>query len=317
MYSNGHFGCIYSPIFFLENNQTTTKETPQITQIKRRNNNELKISKLIKSIPNNSLYFHTFVSCEPIQLGIMNEEYLQKVETNTPFVLLKYNNIHFNSFESFTTNKSNKHLSDLYIYLLKSVKLLLKNKIVHLNANKETIIVSDETPLLTDFSCAQLMHNTQLMDNHDLFSSSTKSNASTIFEIFTIHYLLENELSSISISNIYDLEKLYKKQNLLVDMKEGSVFLKRFINKPIKQIIEEISTYYYTWDNYIINSIFLSLIEEKYSLHCNTQNKFVLEWITLLKTNTTPSPIKRYTVESTIEKMEELVFNSEIRDLLE
>jgi len=308
MYSKSNFGCIYSPIFLSKNEDTTNKsDLNYISQIKKRNETEIKIHKSIKTIPYHKLYFHTFFSCEPMNVGIMEEKYLQKqkVETQSSFVLFKYNKLIFYSFESYTTNKSNKLLSDLFIYLLKSIKLLLRNEIVHLNLSVKNIVIVDEMPLITDFSDAQQSNNWVLTET------------STILELFTIHYLKTNELTSISISNIYDLLNDYKKQNLLVDMNEGILFLKRFINKPLKQIIEELTKYYYTWDNYSISSIFLSLLQTKYGIHYNTQNQFVLKWIDLMKNNMDPNPLNRHTVESTINKIEELVFNSHINDLID
>jgi hypothetical protein len=244
-----------------------------------------------------------------MHVGIMEDKYLQKqkVETQSSFVLFKYNKLIFDSFESYTTNKSNKFLSDLFIYLLKSIKLLLRNEIVHLNLSKQNIVIVDEMPLITDFSDAQQFNN--------LFSFVTES--SSILELFAIHYLTTNELSSISISNIYDLLNDYKKQYLLDDMNEVIIFLKRFINKPTKQIIEELTKYYYTWDNYSISGIFLSLLQTKYGIHYNTQNQFVLKWIDLMKNNMDPNPLNRDTVESTINKIEKIVFNADINDLID
>lgn len=307
MYSKNNFGCIYCPIF-LSNVQN--KITPSyISQIKKRNDNEIKIHKSIKTIPYHKLHFHTFFSCEPMNVGIMEEKYLQKqkVETQSSFVLFKYNKLIFDSFDSYTTNKTNKFISNLFIHLLKSIKLLLRNEIVHFNLSTQNIVIVDEMPLITDFSNAQQCNN--------LFTKETETY--TILELFTIHYLRTNELTSISISNIYDLLNDYKKHNLLVDMNEGILFLKRFINKPLKQIIEELSKFYYTWDNYSISDIFLSLLQSKYGIHYNTQNQFVLKWVDLLKTNMNANPLNRYTVESTINKIEELVFNSDINDLLD
>jgi hypothetical protein len=312
MYSKSNFGCIYSPIFLCKNEDTTNNKTlniDYISQIKKRNESEIKIHKSIKTIPYHKLYFHTFFSCEPMHVGIMEDKYLQKqkVETQSSFVLFKYNKLIFDSFESYTTNKSNKFLSDLFIYLLKSIKLLLRNEIVHLNLSKQNIVIVDEMPLITDFSDAQQFNN--------LFSFVTES--SSILELFAIHYLTTNELSSISISNIYDLLNDYKKQYLLDDMNEVIIFLKRFINKPTKQIIEELTKYYYTWDNYSISGIFLSLLQTKYGIHYNTQNQFVLKWIDLMKNNMDPNPLNRDTVESTINKIEKIVFNADINDLID
>ena len=310
MYSKNNFGCIYCPIFLSNDQYEKNKSHPNISymsQIKKRNNNEIKIHKSIKTIPYHKLHFHTFFSCEPMNVGIMEEKYLQKqkVETQSSFVLFKYNKLIFDFFESYTTNKSNKFLSNLFIHLLKSIKLLLRNEIVHLNLSTQNIVIVDEMPLITDFSNAQQYNNLVLTET------------STILELFTIHYLTTNELTSISISNIYDLLNDYKKQNLLVDMNEGILFLKRFINKPLKQIIEELNKYYYTWDNYSISDIFLSLLQSKYGIHYNTQNQFVLKWVDLLKTNMNANPLNRNTVESTINKIEELVFNADINDLID
>jgi hypothetical protein len=311
MYNSGHFGCIYYPIFFQEESTTipkTTNRTNHVSQIKKRNNTEIKIHKLIKTIPYHMLYFHTFVSCEPVQLGIMKEEEdpdeeEEKEEEKEPvssLVLLKYNKFIFHSFDSFTTNKTNKYLSSIYISLLKSIRLLLKTGIIYSIINTNNIIFIDETPIITDFSNAYPANE---------FETNKLLNPA-ILEHFVIQYLISHDLSSISISNIYDIINEYKTHPLLKDTTSALPFLKSFINQPTPQIIQKLITYEDTWDNFAISSIFRTLLMER--THCN---KFVLKWINLLEENMDANPLKRHTVESTINKMEENVYNAETQDL--
>lgn len=313
MYTNDHFGCIYCPIFFQD--VSPTKSPSHVSQIKKRNNTEIKIHKTIKSIPYHSLHFHTFVSCEPIQIGFRDqdedqdddqEEYMQ---TNSQFILLKYNKLIFHYFNSFTSNKSNKYLSDIYISLLKSILLLVNKQIIHANVNQNNIIFVDETPMITDFSNACQPSDFE----HEITTKNIDNLNLKIFEHFIIHYLIDCDLTSISISNIYDIINEYKIHNLLGDMNSKTLFLKSFINKPKTNIIQQLLMYYYTWDNFSISSIFLTLLNKN---HCNTQNRFVLKWIEILETNMNANPLKRYTVEFTINKMEEIVYNAEINDLI-
>jgi hypothetical protein len=305
MYKNGHFGCIYYPI----TTQIPLVNKHTITKIKKRNNNEIRIQSAIKRNPYYYLFFYTFSSHEPISIGIMDTKYIestQPIETSK-FILLGYKEILFDSFESYTTNKSNKILCDLYIHLLKGLKLLQNSNIIHFGINSTNIIVSNGTPLITE-------HSNSCFSNDDL-KCRIMGFKNVPFECKVIEYLLEIGLSSISLSNIYELTKYTEKKgiqnnDLLVGMNSKIDFLRKFINKPTKDIVEQLLTFSSTWDNYSLSILFLGLLSPR------EINPFITKWTAILQTNISPDPTKRNTIETSLEQISELLYNSDIQDLL-
>ena len=304
MYKNGHFGCIYYPI----TTQIPLVNKHTITKIKKKNNNEIRIQSAIKRNPYYYLFFYTFSSHEPISIGIMDTKYIestQPIETSK-FILLGYKEILFDSFESYTTNKSNKILCDLYIHLLKGLKLLQKSNIIHFGINSTNIIVSNGAPLIAE-------HSNSCFSNDDL-TRRIMGLKNGPFECKVIEYLLEIGLSSISLSNIYELTQPSKNNeennDLLVGMNSKIDFLRKFINKPTKDIVEQLLTFSSTWDNYSLSILFLQL------LNTHKNNIFITKWTAILQTNISPDPTKRNNIETSLEQISELLYNSDIQDLL-
>lgn len=318
MYSNKHVGCVYYPIHKTQKTQNKTQDKMQNTQIfsqmKKYNANEIYIQKLLKKIPNSSSFFYTFQTCEPINIGMMNQEdNMQQIDSDDSFVLLKYHRINYQTFTSFldSTNKSNKQLFDIYAYLLKSIQMLIQNNIVHFNICEKSIILNENNlPLLTMSEKSWYIN-----DDFNMKTRQYPPNFVIPFELFVIQYILENKLTSISISNIYDICRHYKDKypslNLLVDIENGVLFLKIFINKPSSTIITELFLFAKTWDNYSLSIVFLRVLQ---SQQPNTKSKFIVDWINQLQTNIDIDPRKRHSVETTYLNMSESRYHATAED---
>jgi hypothetical protein len=320
MYSNKHMGCVYYPIH--KTSTTPLKKIQKIqktqifSQMKKYNANEIYIQKLLKKIPNYSSFFYTFQTCEPVNVGMMNQEdNMQQIDSDDSFVLLKYHRINYQSFISFldSTNKSNKRLFDIYAYLLKSIQMLIKNNIVHSNICEKSIILNENNlPLLT------MSQYSWCINDYDFNIKILESQPNVVipFELFTIQYIIENKLTSISISNIYDICRHYKETlDLLVDIEIGVLFLKIFINKPSATIITELFKFAKTWDNYSLSIVFLRILQTTTTTSTNPSNKIIVDWINQLQTNINIDPRKRHSVETTYSNMAESRYHATVEDL--
>jgi hypothetical protein len=320
MYPNKHIGCVYYPIHKTSITQENTKKiqkTQTFSQMKKYNSNiHIHTQKLLKKIPNYSSFFYTFQTCEPVNVGIMNQEdNMQQIDSDDSFVLLKYHRIIYQPFTSFLylINKSNKQLFDIYAYLLKSIQMLIQNNIVHSNICEKSIILNENNiPLLTMFENSWCIN-----DEFNIKILETLHSFVIPFELYTIQYILENKLTSISISNIYDICRHYKDRYptlyLLVDIENGVLFLKIFINKPSANIIIELFKFAKTWDNYSLSIVFLRVLQ---STTTNPSNKFIVDWINQLQTNINIDPRKRHSVETTYLNMSESRYHAKAEDLI-
>jgi len=100
---------------------------------------------------------------------------------------------------------------------------------------------------------------------------------------------------------------------LLVDIENGVLFLKIFINKPSANIITELFKFAKTWDNYSLSIVFLRVLQ---STTTNPSNKFIVDWINQLQTNLNIDPRKRHSVETTYLNMSESRYHANVEDLI-
>ena len=238
-----------------------------IQRITLKNNNNILIQRIIKSIPFYKFFFYTFVEYSSIRVGQMSTTYLESTKpiqtSNTnSLVLLKYEKYNIIPLlELIKSNKSNKYMADMYIYLLNSIKLLNSSFILHLNESLENILINedDEIPLLKITPESIYLKDTQ-ENIVAIILSLTSITEYCPIEIFLIQYLINNNLGSLSFSTIYEIIQIYKNTYLL-DISELIPLLKKYINQPTTQIIKELLVFSNTWDNYLLSQVFLKWID--------------------------------------------------------
>jgi hypothetical protein len=81
--------------------------------------------------------------------------------------------------------------------------------------------------------------------------------------------------------------------------------LKRFINKPKSEIINEILSFWTSWDNYSISILFLNIVGNM-SRVFSLKDNFITKFSILLSKNITPDFSKREKLKRTIERFDEL-----------
>ena len=148
----------------------------------------------------------------------------------------------------------------------------------------------------------------QIIENTEIYTYKP-------LEIHILFYLIINEQETLSMSFIESICENYVKNMYILNLfsqkykdsyeKECVETLKKYINVPKSEIINDILKYYKYWDNYSLTIIYLHVfgnISRFFSLKNTFINKFTL----LLTKNIHPNPLKRETLKETSQKYHKL-----------
>lgn len=291
--------------------------------------NEINSYKIIQTILNKENFFYLFDTIEYITYNELKNEdmYLQSsnIIHNTNKVLLTYKDKQIYNLQDYILNYTNLLLKirliiDSYSYLLDSICLLLKNKLVHNNINTNSICIHDLNdckPIIMKFDHSihiPSFYNTSKSNLNDfiqpyLLKFDPNDNYLPL-EFHLLSFIFYSKLNSLSkinitsfINNIYNEENLLflleKKNNIEIieyHKKETELYLNNYINCTIEEIINDIFEYYTTWDNYRLSIYYLEL-----SIQIEFQS-FLPNFINLLVYNIHPNPKKRFSIKKTKEE---------------
>lgn len=254
------------------------------TRITRDSINELSIQPLIAAMPNYKSFFYTFHTAEPVEIGKLQDDYIESIEhIKGGYVLLTSDAIRQTPIQTYLT--SVKRLVDLYLHLIQAVKMLNDASIIHLNICFRNVIIKDGTlPLLTGLEHATVCPN--------------KTIRSPI-ECRALRYIVSNKLASISTSTI---------QDICGDNKEEQTFLSKYINQPAANIIMSLLKHSFTWNVYSLNEMILSLLNNPIQ-----PDSFLWKWKKLLERGVATDD--RGTADYFIEQTRELMYSADIADL--
>ena len=209
------------------------------------------------------------------------------------------------------------HIIDSFLYLLKSVLILNRNKICFLNVSTKTIAFDKSyKPVLSDFSLSIRMNNIHIDEAYlENIIQHTKNYTFKPLEIHVLFHLINNQEETLSYSTIETICDYFVKNNCIIDLFSQTYrenyyklcvdTLKQYINKHKKEIITNILRFWYTWDNYSLNTLYLFFIgnfNKIFSLHDGFLGKFII----LLTKNIHPDPSKRESLENTKKEFEKL-----------
>lgn len=241
--------------------------------------NELTIQPHLVSIPNYRSFFYTFHTVEPIDIGRLNEDYIESTECiQSDFILLTSDRFPTTPLSSYLTNI--KRYIDMYLHLMKGMKLLDTAHIVHLDICLKNIIIKDGTlPLLKGFERATM-------------DVSIKNMLVSPIECRTIMHIVNHRLSSLSRQTIEEI----------TDEADEIEFLTPYINKPKQYIIDSLLKWSSTWNVYSLNHLFLDLLDLT-----NLTNAFTIQWREILKTRRSP--------DDCIKETTQLMLSAELADL--
>lgn len=284
--------------------------------------NNIQISEKIKEIYNLSNRYYIISDHSLITIGEIAEKiYSYNTNNTNKYVLLEYNSVKHLDFNSFLFNFPNPklfifHVLDSYNFLLNSLLNLEHINICFFNLSTKNIIFGKNyKPMLQNFETSLLLDKCSDINYFIKIIEKIEDYTYKPIEIHVVFYLIKNNENSLSFVEIDSIcNNFVKNMNVLSlfsqQYKENYYkscmdYLKKYINKPKIEIINEILKYSNTWDNYELSILYLHIIGNimrVFSLKGSLLNKL----INVLSKNIGPNPLNRETLFNTIEKMNSL-----------
>ena len=264
---------------------TMAMVTTKATRITTNTINELTIQPLIVAMPNYKSFFYTFNTVQPIEVGRLQDDYIESMEhVRSGYVLLTSDAIQYSDPMEYLT--SVKRLIDFYLHLMQAVKMLDSASIIHRNWCFKNILIKDGVlPLLQGLEHASLRTRDELIR--------------TPIECRTIRHIVAHDLASISNTTIADICR---------DNKEEQTFLSKYVNKPSAHIIRSLLTKYSpTWNVYSLNEMILGLLNNPIK-----EDTFLYKWKKCLERGLTE---ERETADYFIQQTKTLMYACNIAEL--
>ena len=287
--------------------------------------NEYTICNKLTQIPFYFNYYNIIVDTDFIEFGQLNETVFQTGTDNYEQILVfeynsneKYITLNDFLFGCVTPKQFILHVLETYSFLLNSLIKLNDINICFFNLTYENIVFDkfnhSDKPLLQNFTTSLYISHLNESYITNIITNTTNYTNKPL-EIHVLFYLINNNLNTLSYSFIEEITDIFM-ENLSVltlfsqsyreKYKEGCITtLKKYINKPKSDIIDDILETHSTWDNYSLSIIYLHIIGNilrVFSLNETFISKFIIE----LSKNIDPEPSKREGLKDTMFKYEEL-----------
>jgi hypothetical protein len=293
--------------------------------------NELTNISKIKKVADYKHFYYVCENSSELKITQIEDDIINTQELRTDEnVLMKFDNIELTYLKNYlkTLSSPTKYvyaIIDFYKTLLKSINLLVNQKIVHNNINFQTIVVDNHcNPLLTNFTLSidTSQSNIPQYIKH-FFIEYDPSYLEWPLEFHIISYLLTNKLTGLSSNNIETIINDVLEHHFILktfgdsivsSYKEESIlYFKKYVNQSYDYILTDILQYYYTWDNYTLSILFLRIL---IGIHrtIGIKNKFIILFMKLLVCNVHLNPIKRFTCDMTIKKFDSILDSVEPQD---
>jgi hypothetical protein len=289
--------------------------------------NEIDIVKKIHLIPKYKTHFRIFSKFSHTNISQIDDN-SQYLNANTFIkkenqVLLGYEKDDIIYFKNYLKALSSPriyiyNLIEIYRYLLHSIDLLVSHNIIHNHICLESIVLGkNQLPLINDFSLSIdiLKENMHEYIKHFIIEyNSSYLEWPTEFHILA--YLLTNKLDSLSsnnietiINNIIDNNSILKifGPNIVTLYKSDAIqYYQKYINASYTEILTDMLKYSNTWDNYALSIMYLRIL---IGLHktIKKDNKFILFFMKLLVVNIHLNPLKRFSIQETHNKFENII----------
>jgi hypothetical protein len=333
-------GCV----FYFLNEPKLTKKKKTINKILSLDffvSNELKNVNKMYKIPHYKHFFYLFNKTSELKLTKLDDhsQYLQcasELASIYPNVLLSYDDRGIIYLKNYLKALSSpkiyiSSLIQLYKKLLQSIHLLVDNQLVHNHLRFDSIVLDKHCcPLITGFSFSMNLSD----KNDDSFNNYMKhffmeydpDYLEWPMEFHMLSYLLTNKLDSLSKYNMeHVISEVIEKNTILQTFgptlvssyKEKALnFFEKYVNQSYEDILKDIIKYYCTWDNYALSILFLRML---INVHQSTKikNKCILLWMKLLVNNIHIDPLKRLSIETSVNQFDTLLESLEPKDYKE
>ena len=316
---------IVSTDFLIENELTNHKKLLKMTNRKTHfylceNSSELKITEINET--------DTMLNVKGKNIKKDNTVLLEfedrKLVYLKPYLKSVYNNESpLSSFKKYILT-----IINFYKHLLYSITLLTNVNIFHNQINFDSIVVdSFDYPLLSNFSFSIDYSRT---DIHNYIKHFIIHYDPTYIEwpieLHILSYLLTNKLDSLSSYNIeHIINEVTNNHHILNTFGDSVVssykvesihYFKKYVNQSYEFILSDILQYSSTWDNYALSILFLRIL---IGIHrsIGIKNKFIILFMKLLVCNIHLNPLKRISIDTTLNKFNNLLDTLEPKDYME
>jgi hypothetical protein len=280
--------------------------------------NEANICHKIKKIPYYSNFFSILEDHEALNISQLNEDIIEKLKDtdDKQYYLFKYNDKNALDFIDFLYKSNNikKFILDninSFQHLLNGLYILNENNVSFFDISPKNIVFLEnyrEKPVFSNFKFSL---NLNKLDFTYISHILNKLEDFTYqpFEIHILYYFTKNVIMTISYAFIEEFcEEFVENLNILrlfsenykKKYKEQCIeTMKKYINRPTKEIIDDILERNDKWDIYGLSMIFLHIfgcISRIFSLKGTFISKITIE----LARNLHPNSDKRMSIEETL-----------------
>jgi hypothetical protein len=289
--------------------------------------NEAKISEKIKKIPYYSNHFIIFEDYDFVNIGQLNDTFIEKLELTTEkkYLLFTYKNDVLVAFDDFLFALFEPRLFvhniiESFSYLLNSLIQLNDSGICFFNLSPQNIVFNTscgEKPQLMDFQLSLIISTlneeyiTKIIKNRNDYTHKP-------LETHVLFYLIQNNISTISYSFIEEICHVFTKNLTVLELfsekyresyKATAIeSLKKYVNKPKSDVILDILSKHDTWDVYSLSVLYLYIfghVSKFFSLKTTFISKIAME----LSKNIHPDPAKRNSLKKLLDNYNNLLLS--------
>lgn len=298
--------------------------------------NELTNHQKLLKLKNTNIHFYLCENTSGLKITHIDEEddrhIRSKYTKNDDTVLLQFEDRQLICFKKhlkvLNPQKYILTIINTYKHLLDSINLLVTNNIFNNHINFDSVVIDNsDYPLLSNFSLSidYSRKDIQHYIKHFIIAYEP-SYIEWPIELHILSYLLTNKLDSLSNYNIENIINEYINHNNILNTfgfsvvssytEESNTYFKKYVNQTYDYILNDILQYVHTWDNYALSILFLRIL---IGLHrcIGIKNKFIIFFMKLLVTNIHLNPLKRLTIDMTINRFNILLDSLEPKDYKE
>jgi serine/threonine protein kinase len=329
--SQGGFGCVYYPGIKCDGKTDPRKNV--VTKLQRRNfnaDNEIKIGKLVRRIPNYRLFYLPVVKSCPVSLREIDNSVISECEIVSRSDKLKYvlmeipyvsNLPFFGIISDVSVGKKRLILTmtESFRFLLDAIGYLLDDGIVHFDIKGENILyntVSNE-PQLIDFGISIPINEIGAKNLKDYFYTYAPEYYVWPMEVHIINFLLHETKKELTYRDAASIATSYAKSNSALNVFSPDfrrMYLENckktadiYVGVPRKDALSTLIGMYGTWDCYALSVMYLKSLKYLFAEGFH-HNPMIIRFSQILLLNVSADFDKRLGIEETKKKFNDIFY---------
>jgi serine/threonine protein kinase len=339
--SQGGFGCVYYPGIRCDGKTDSRKN--MVTKLQRRDfnaDNEIKIGKLVRKIPNYRLFYlpvikSCSVSLREIDKSVVSECKIVSENDKLKYVLMEIpyvsNSPFFDIISDVSVGKKRLILSitESFRFLLDAIGYLLDEGIVHFDIKGENILynTTSNEPQLIDFGISIPINKINNKNIKDYFYVYAPDYYIWPLEVHIINFLLHETDGDLTPENALSIATLYTKSNKALKIFSPNFIemyfencekvIEQYIGKPRKETINTLIKMHKTWDNYALSVMYLKAFRYLFSEGFH-RNPMIIHFSQILLLNISPDFDKRLSIDETKKKFNDIFYiDGNVKDYMD